>query len=134
MIWLIIYLFVAFVEEVMFRGYFLNILMERFSPLSAVMITSLLFGFMHFLNPSFGWLGFINIVLAGVLMGLAFFRRGSIWLPVGLHMGWNFVQGTVLGFHVSGIEAETVFQDRKSVVEGKSVTVRGDRGGRRIIK
>src|SRR3546814_6374331 len=65
---------------------------------------------MHFLNPSFGWLGFINIVLAVVLMVLAFFRRGSIWLPVGLHMGWNFVQGTVLGFHVSGIEAETVFQ------------------------
>lgn len=109
-VWLGIYLIVAFVEEVMFRGYFLNVFMERFSPFSAILITSALFGAMHFLNPSFGWLGFINIALAGVLMGLVFFRRGNVWLPMGLHLGWNFVQGTVLGFNVSGIEAETIFR------------------------
>ena len=109
LLWSGIYLIVAFVEEVMFRGYFMNVFMERYPPMAAVLISSLLFGFMHFLNPSFGWAGFLNITLAGILMGFAFFFRGTIWLPMGLHFGWNFVQGTVLGFNVSGIEAETIF-------------------------
>ena len=108
-LWLGIYLIVAFVEEVMFRGYFMNVFMERYSPLTAILITSLLFGSMHLMNPFFGWLGFFNIALAGVLMGFFFFIRGNIWLPVGLHFGWNFVQGTVLGFNVSGIQAENLF-------------------------
>ncbi|QEC52922.1 hypothetical protein EDD80_105129 [Anseongella ginsenosidimutans] len=108
LLWFGIYLIVAFVEEVMFRGYFLNVFMERYTPFAAVLMSSLFFAFMHLLNPSFGWLGFLNIALAGVLMGLLFFYRGNIWLPVGLHFGWNFVQGTVLGFNVSGIDAENI--------------------------
>lgn len=109
-LWLIIYLIVAFVEELMFRGYFLNVFTERFPPVIAILITALLFGCLHFLNPSFGWPGFLNISLAGILMGLVFYYRGTVWLAVGLHFGWNFVQGTILGFNVSGVEAETIFQ------------------------
>ncbi|MFS8618105.1 MAG: CPBP family intramembrane glutamic endopeptidase [Solitalea sp.] len=113
-VWFGIYLIVAFVEEVMFRGYFLNVFMDRYTPLTSVLITSILFGSMHFLNPSFGWLGLVNITLAGVLIGLTYFIRKTIWLPLGIHFGWNFVQGTVLGFHVSGLEADAVFRHELS--------------------
>lgn len=108
--WFLIYVIVAFVEEAMSRGYFLSVFMEKYSPLMSVLITSLIFSLMHLMNPSFGWTGFLNIFLAGLLMGLAFFRRRSIWLPMGLHFGWNFMQGTVLGFNVSGIDAETLLR------------------------
>src|SRR5690606_38169967 len=113
-VWFGVYLIVAFVEEMMFRGYFLNVFMDRYTPLASVLITSILFGSMHFLNPSFGWLGLVNITLAGVLIGLTYFIRKTIWLPLGIHFGWNFVQGTVLGFHVSGLEADAVFRHELS--------------------
>lgn len=124
-VWFGIFLIVAFVEEVMIRGYFLHIFMERYTPLASVGITSLLFGSMHFLNPSFGWIGFVNILLAGLLMGLIFFVRQTIWLPLGVHFGWNFVQGTVLGFHVSGIEGDAIFRHN---LQGDSLLSGGEFG------
>lgn len=125
LVWLLIYLVVAFVEELMFRGYFLNVFMDRYPPLVSLLVTSLFFGLMHFLNPSFGWLGFVNIFLAGLLMGLVFFFRRNIWLPLGIHFGWNFVQGTILGFNVSGIDAENLLHLQ---LEGSALMSGGDFG------
>jgi membrane protease YdiL (CAAX protease family) len=90
-------------EEVMFRGYLQVNLQEGSGPLLALLLSSLLFGIFHIMNPSFGWLPLVNIVLAGLAMGCARLATGNLWLPIAYHFAWNFFQGAVLALPVSGM-------------------------------
>jgi len=89
-------------EELLFRGYGLQQLIRATNPWFAVVGTSAVFGIMHGGNPDASPVGIANTVLFGVLFGFALVRHGSLWLPVGMHFGWNATLATI-GANVSGL-------------------------------
>jgi len=103
-------LLVGLAEELLVHGYLFQTLLRGIGPLFTLLLTSLLFACLHLFNPDRTLLSMTNIFLVGVLFGLLYLRSGSLWLPIGLHAGWNFAQ--VL-FHVPvsgmGISFSTPF-------------------------
>jgi membrane protease YdiL (CAAX protease family)/ADP-ribose pyrophosphatase YjhB (NUDIX family) len=90
-------------EEIMFRGYILQNLREWHGTILAVVISSILFGLVHVLNPNFNLFAALNIALAGVAFCYAYLITGNLWLPLAFHFSWNFFQGPVFSFPVSGM-------------------------------
>ncbi|MBI4479872.1 MAG: CPBP family intramembrane metalloprotease [Acidobacteria bacterium] len=90
-------------EELLFRGYPFQRLVEGTGRAAAIAITSLLFGLLHGMNPDATILSVMNTVLAGVLFSAAYLKTRALWLPIGLHFVWNWTL-TVSGFPVSGLE------------------------------
>jgi hypothetical protein len=90
-------------EELMFRGYPFQRLVESLGAVGAVALLSAVFGAMHLANPGATPLSSLNTVLAGVLLSVAYLRTRMLWLPIGIHFAWNFVQSFGLGMPVSGI-------------------------------
>jgi hypothetical protein len=95
----------------MFRGYQLRNAAEglnlRFwSPRAALIIAFLLssavFGAAHLANPNASFISSFNIALAGIFLGLGFVLTGELAIPIGVHLTWNFFQGNIFGFPVSG--------------------------------
>lgn len=99
-LWL--YLVVAVNEELMVRGYVLQNLAEWLNMCWALVISSAVFGLLHAANPHATWVSTLNLAVAGIFLASGYLVTGSLWLPMGLHFGWNFFQGTVFGFPVSG--------------------------------
>jgi hypothetical protein len=97
-----LYLLVAVTEEVIFRGYILATLREKLSDFWALSASSILFGLVHFGNDYFTWIGLFTISLSGFVMGMMALYFKSISSAIGLHWSWNFFQGPVFGFAVSG--------------------------------
>ncbi len=93
----------AFTEELLFRGYPFRVLHLRFGPVPAVVATSAAFGLMHGGNPGISPLALVNLALAGVLLGVAYWRSGSLWFVTGVHFGWNLAMA-VSGLPVSGLD------------------------------
>ena len=79
----------ALAEEVLFRGVPLVLLAAAFGRGPALVALSVLFGLAHLNNPNVTALGVVNIVAAGVFLGLAFYAPGGIWTAFGAHLGWN---------------------------------------------
>ena len=102
---LFVFILVSWNEEVAFRGYVLNNLMESMNPYLALIVSSFMFALFHTLNPGLSTLSFFNLFLAGLLLGIVFIHTRTIWYALSLHFFWNFLQGPVLGFRVSGTEA-----------------------------
>lgn len=90
-------------EELVYRGYPLQVLITATGPVPAVLAMSALFGLGHRLNPNATWLGTLNVFLAGVLLSIAYLRTRSLWFPYGIHIGWNVSTGVLLGLPVSGV-------------------------------
>jgi len=101
---------VAFFEELVFRGYILSNLMDSLPKEAALFVSAILFAVFHSLNPDFNLIAFINIFIAGLLLGINYIYTKNIWFAVFFHFSWNFFQGPVLGFQVSGIELPTLLQ------------------------
>lgn len=101
---------VAFFEELVFRGYILSNLMDSLPKETALFASAILFAVFHSLNPDFNVIAFINIFIAGLLLGINYIYTKNIWFAVFFHFSWNFFQGPVLGFQVSGIELPTLLQ------------------------
>lgn len=117
---LIFYLMVSWIEELSFRGYILNNLLESFHPFNALFISSILFAFFHILNTGISVLGFMNLFLAGILLGIVFIHTKTIWFALSLHFSWNFFQGPVFGFYVSGTEMKGFIQT--SIIEDSLIS------------
>lgn len=100
--YLVYYMIVACFEELLFRSFPLRVFSERYPAAIAITISSLLFGLAHLGNESFNWLAMTNITLAGILFAVFILQKGNISWAIGLHFGWNFTQGTLLGYQVSG--------------------------------
>lgn len=103
-----LFILVAFSEELLSRGYVLKNLMQSLGKGWALIISAFMFSLFHILNPDFTWIGFCNIVLAGILLGLPYIYTRQLWLPIGLHFSWNFFQGPIFGFNVSGQAINTL--------------------------
>jgi len=93
-------------EEVATRGWLLTRIAARTNLPLAIAISSSLFGILHMGNAGVTFLSVLNIILDGVLAGLLFIYTDSIWLVVAQHGTWNYVQGNLLGFKVSGTGAD----------------------------
>ena len=93
-------------EEVATRGWLLTRIASRANLPLAIAISSSLFGFLHMGNAGVTFLSVLNIILDGVLAALLFIYTDSIWLVVAQHGTWNYVQGNLLGFQVSGTGAD----------------------------
>jgi len=96
----------ALMEELSFRGYPFQRLVESVGPIPAVAVLSILFGWVHLSNPESGGLvswSFCNTIAVGILLAVLFLRSRTLWMPLGFHFGWNFFQGCVFGLPVSGI-------------------------------
>jgi len=79
----------ALAEEVLFRGVPLVLLASAFGRAPALLAVAVAFGVGHLNNPNALALGIVNIVLAGIFLGLAFYAPGGIWTAFGAHLGWN---------------------------------------------
>ena len=103
--YMIYYMLVACFEELLFRSFPLRVFAERYHVAFAIILSSLLFGIAHLGNESFNWLAMLNITLAGILFAIFILQKGNISWAIGLHFGWNFTQGTLLGYQVSGTDS-----------------------------
>lgn len=102
LLYIVHFLVVALFEEALFRTYPLFVFAESYPIVISVLINGLLFGLLHILNPGFTGLAMINITLAGILFSLFTLYYQSISWAIGIHLGWNFTQGILLGYKVSG--------------------------------
>jgi len=103
LILLVAFLFLAATfEELTFRGYALQRLSEVLGPVAAACLSSALFGLAHYGNPQATLLSTFNTALAGILLAAARLRSRALWMPIGLHFGWNLFLGPVFSFPVSG--------------------------------
>lgn len=100
---LIVLLAGALAEELMFRGYPFQRLVEAIGAAGSFMVFSVLFGVVHLSNPGASVWGLFNTVAIGLLLAVAYLRTRALWLPWGIHFAWNATLGLVLGLPVSGI-------------------------------
>lgn len=94
----------AFAEELLLRGYPLQVIAEAVGGPAAVLSTALLFAGLHALNPHVSALALVNIALAGILLGAALWRTLSLWFATGVHFGWNWTMGVAADLPVSGVD------------------------------
>lgn len=103
---LLLFIIVGFNEETLFRGYLFQRLVGGLGEWPAQILMACFFGLAHWGNPGMKgatlfW-ATLNIALAAILLGLCYLKTKSLALPIGVHIGWNFTQGNLLGFGVSG--------------------------------
>jgi membrane protease YdiL (CAAX protease family) len=94
---------IGFYEELLFRGYRLQNLIEGLNLTWALIISSAIFALQHLFNPHSSLTSTLGIFAAGFFMAYGWVRTGRLWLSIGLHIGWNFFEGAVFGFPVSGL-------------------------------
>ena len=91
-------------EEIVDRGYFYQVLRKGYrSPWFAIIVTALAFSSMHFFNPGFTLMSFLNILASGLMFAEMVYYFDSIWMPFGVHTAWNYTQNLILGLPNSGL-------------------------------
>jgi len=100
----IMFIFVGWNEELLSRGYHLQTIASGTSLFWGVVISSAVFGLLHLGNPNATWVSAAGIFFAGVFLAYGYIRTKQLWLPIGLHIGWNFFEGVGFGFPVSGLD------------------------------
>ena len=93
-------------EEILTRGWLMRVLQDRYSLNTAVIISSVLFGALHLLNPNVGLIAIINIILVGFLFSIYVIKTDDLWGACAMHSAWNLAQGNIYGFEVSGIDVK----------------------------
>ena len=119
----------SYTEEVLFRGVIFRIVEEGLGTWSALVVSVLLFGLSHLGNPNATLYGAAAIgIEGGMLLGVAYLLTRRLWLPIGIHFGWNFIQAGVFGPNLSGHEVESLLQSRLSgpeLLSGGALGVEG---------
>ena len=114
---LFLYVVVGYGEELLFRGYILQVAAEGMNRAMAAILFAVFFASAHFNNPNVSLFGLMNVGLAGIWLALAYYKTNALWLPIGLHFSWNFFQGFVYSFPVSGTTSVKE-QIGKAIVSG----------------
>ena len=96
----------------------------------AVIAFSVIYGVLHLLNPSPGMWGILNTVLIGVLLSIAYLRTRALWLPWGIHFGWNLTLGLLFGLPLSGFRNYNLLRYTQAygpdVADGRKIRHRGE--------
>lgn len=121
---ILLFLFVAIIEETLLRGYVLKNLMLSFNKYIALIFSSFLFALIHSANPNMSLLSFSNLFLAGVFLGISYIHTKNLWFPIALHFSWNLSQ-TFLGFNVSGQDIYSILEFK---IQEKNILNGGDFG------
>lgn len=109
----LLFVFVAFAEEMLLRGYVLKNLMLSMNKYVALLVSALVFSVMHALNPNFSWVTLLSLFLAGIGLGATYIYTKNLWFPIAYHFSWNFFQSLV-GFNVSGLDIYSVIVTENS--------------------
>jgi len=104
LLFFVIFIFVGWNEELLSRGYHLQTLASGTNMFWGIVISSSIFGLAHLGNPNATWVSAAGIFFAGVFLAYGYLRTGQLWLSIGLHIGWNFFEGVIFGFPVSGLD------------------------------
>lgn len=99
------FVLVGFSEEILSRGYQLQTLIEGLNLPLGLFLSSIIFALLHLGNPHSNVISTLGIIAAGYFLAYGWLLTGQLWLSIGLHIGWNFFEGTVFGFAVSGTES-----------------------------
>ena len=121
-------------EEMVVRGILFRVLEKRLGTWSAVGLSALGFGLLHIFNPGATVVSALAIAIeAGVMLALAYVATRKLWVPIGLHVAWNFTQGGLYGLPVSGISTPglldshlsgpAIFSGGAFGIEGSLITV-----------
>ena len=113
---------VSWQEELLSRGYWLQNLSEGLNQSLGVLLSSAFFALAHAFNPNRSWLAFLGLFLSGLFLAYGYLRTKQLWLPIGLHIGWNLFEGTVFGFPVSG---QYFYQLVRQTVSGPDIITGG---------
>ena len=108
----ILFTIVSLNEEIAIRGYILHNLSSSFNKYVALIISSLVFMIMHLGNPNIGILPLVNLFLAGIFLGIYTIHKNNLWFPIGAHLTWNYLQGPIFGFEVSGNKINSLFEQK----------------------
>ncbi|WP_321310099.1 CPBP family intramembrane glutamic endopeptidase [Marinifilum fragile] len=120
-----LFIFVSINEEIIVRGYILRNFMDSMNRYLALILSSLIFTALHLLNPNVSILGITNIFLAGILLGIGYIFTKNLWFPLALHFSWNFFQGPIFGFEVSGTKSDTLISQ---TITGNEILTGGNFG------
>ena len=117
----IFFTFVGINEEMFSRGYCMTVLRQTGNTWIALIISSIIFSVLHSLNPSMSIISYLNLFLVGLLFAYMFLRSNNLWLPIGYHITWNYFQGNIFGFQVSGQSTESLYKlntPAKNIITG----------------
>lgn len=106
---LVLFLFTAVSEELVFRGYILNNLLSSLSKWPALGVSALLFVLTHLGNAHLHPVALMNLLAGGLLLGINYIYTRNLWFSLFFHFSWNFFQGSVLGYEVSGFGLESIW-------------------------
>lgn len=109
-------------EEIVTRGWLLNVLSSKYNIGFGLLISSTLFGLMHLTNPNVNYITVINIILVGLFYGLYVIKTNDLWSVCGMHSAWNFAQGNIFGFEVSGLDISVGTLIDLNLVENDFIT------------
>jgi hypothetical protein len=98
-----VFIIVGWQEELLSRGYWLQNLEEGMRLPAALVISSFTFALGHLLNPNISWMAIVGLTAAGFFLAYGYLVTRQLWLPIGLHIGWNFFEGPIFGFPISGL-------------------------------
>lgn len=98
--------FVGLSEEIFARGYCMTVLKQTGNRWVVVIVSSVVFSLMHLVNPFVTALGLFNIFLIGVLLAYMVFKTGSLWMPIGFHITWDFMLQNVYGFTAGEVQSQ----------------------------
>ena len=113
--WLVLAIISGISEELLFRGILFRVVEESLGTWFSLAISALIFGLFHLANPNATLWGAIAIAIeAGIMLAASFVYTRRLWLPIGIHFAWNFVQGAIFGVAVSGNEATGLLQSTLS--------------------
>jgi CAAX protease family protein len=99
------FIVVGYQEELLSRGYHLQNIRDGMGLPWALFLSSIIFALMHLDNPNSTWYStLLGLIAAGYFLACGWVRTRQLWLPIGIHIGWNFFEGSIFGFPVSGLD------------------------------
>lgn len=126
---LILFIFVGINEEMFARGYCFTVLRQSTNKWIAIVVSSIIFAAMHSFNAGISFLGYVNLFLFALLALYMAIKSKNLWMSIGFHTTWNYFEGNVFGFLVSGNETNGIYTVRNTssnIINGGSF---GPEGG-----
>lgn len=120
-IYLILFILVGFAEEIYGRGFIMSTLKQTKKLPLIIILSSIIFSLLHSSNSGIGIIPYINLFLVGALFAYIYIKSGSIWMSIGYHITWNYFQGNVYGFKVSGMNTQGIIStvyDKNNIFNG----------------